>query len=161
MTKVEHWFRQDECFAIPDADIWPKLKELLNITTNEFDESIMTFEIKDGVYDKSNRCYHTEGIAPTLTVASANEKIIEEKCFANQSIKWRIRKLTPKCCWRLMGFTDEDHDRAAKYTSSSARYKQAGNSIITLCLIALMSSLFIEDGHKAEVWTKYILNYND
>jgi site-specific DNA-cytosine methylase len=60
-----------------------------------------------------------------------------------------------------MNFTDEDHDRAAKYTSASARYKQAGNSIIVACLIAIMSSLFIEDGHKAEVWTKYLLNYND
>ena len=156
LTKVEHWFRQDECFAIPDADIWFKLKELLGITTTEFDESIMTFEIKEGVYDKANRCYHIEGVAPTLTAASANEKIIE-----SNNIKWRIRKLTPKCCWRLMGFTDQDHDRAAKYTSASARYKQAGNSIITSCLIALMSSLFIEDGHKAEVWTKYLLNYND
>ena len=87
-----------------------------------------------------------------LKVAKGN---VEEK------IKWRIRKLTPKCCWRLMGFTDKDHDRAAKYTSASARYKQAGNSIITSCLIALMSSMFIEDGHKAEVWTKYLLNYND
>ena len=158
LTLIEHWFRQDECFAIPDADMWLKLRELLNITTNEFDESIMTFEVKDGVYDKANRCYHIEGIAPTLTAASANEKIIEPQ---PKNIKWRIRKLTPKCCWRLMGFTDEDHDRAAKYTSASARYKMAGNSIITSCLIAIFSSLFIEDGHKAEVWTKYLLNYND
>jgi hypothetical protein len=60
-----------------------------------------------------------------------------------------------------MNFTDEDHDRAAKYTSASARYKMAGNSIIVSCLIAIFSSLFIEDGHKAEVWTKYMLNYND
>ena len=160
LTKVEHWFRRDECFAIPDADIWLKLKELLGITTNEFDESIMTFEIKDGVYDKANRCYHIEGIAPTLTVASANEKIIESNHHMN-NIKWRIRKLTPKECWRLMNFTDEDCDRASKYVSASALYKQAGNSIIVSCLIALMSSLFIEDGHKAEVWTKYMLNFND
>jgi site-specific DNA-cytosine methylase len=158
LTLIEHWFRQDEYFAIPDADMWLELRTLLNITTDEFDESIMTFETKDGVYDKSNRCYHAEGISPTLTAASANEKILE---LQSDNIKWRIRKLTPKCCWRLMGFTDEDHDRAAKYTSASARYKQAGNSIITSCLIALMSSLFIEDGHKAEVWTKYTLNYSD
>ena len=160
LTKVEHWFRQDECFAIPDEDIWFKLKELLNITTNEFDESIMTFETKDGVYDKANRCYHSEGIAPTLTAASANEKIIESNSLIDK-IKWRIRKLTPKCCWRLMNFTDTDCDKASQYVSASALYKQAGNSIIVACLIALMSSLFIEDGHKAEVWTKYTLNYND
>ena len=60
-----------------------------------------------------------------------------------------------------MNFTDSDHDRAAIYVSPSARYKQAGNSIVVACLIALMSSLFIEDGHKAEVWTKYKLDFND
>jgi DNA (cytosine-5)-methyltransferase 1 len=82
------------------------------------------------------------------------EKVVER-------IKWRIRKLTAKECWRLMNFTDEDVDRAARYVAASSLYKQAGNSIVVACLIALMSSLFIEDGHKAEVWTKYALDYND
>ena len=76
-------------------------------------------------------------------------------------IKWRIRKLTAKECWRLMNFTDEDVDRAARYVAASGLYKQAGNSIIVACLIAIMCSLFIDDGHKAEVWTKYSLNFND
>lgn len=76
-------------------------------------------------------------------------------------IRWRIRKLIEKECWRLMNFTDEDHDRAAKYTSASARYKQAGNSIVVACLIAIFSSLFIEDGYKSDIWTKYSLNYWD
>lgn len=140
LTQVEHWFRQDEYFAIPDADIWFELKNLLNITTDEFDESITTFEVKDGVYDKANRCYHIDGIAPTLTVASGNEKIFEPN-----NIKWRIRKLTPRECWRLMGFTDEDHDKAAKYVSASALYKQAGNSICTCCLVAIFNALFLQD----------------
>lgn len=140
LTQAEHWFRQDEYFAIPDADIWFELKNLLNITTDEFDESITTFEVKDGVYDKSNRCYHVDGIAPTLTVASGNEKIFEPN-----NIKWRIRKLTTKECWRLMGFTDKDHDRAAQYVSASSLYKQAGNSICTCCLIAIFNALFLED----------------
>lgn len=86
------------------------------------------------------------------------EGVIEQK---EPKIKWRIRKLTSKECWRLMNFTDKNHDYATKYVSASSLYKQAGNSIVVACLIALMSSLFIEDGHKAEVWTKYILNYND
>lgn len=89
------------------------------------------------------------------------ETISEEECVNNKKIRYRIRKLTSKECWRLMNFTDKDHDRAAKYASVSALYKQAGNSIIVANLIALMSSLFIEDGHKSEVWTKYILNFND
>ena len=90
ITTVEHWFRKDNCFAIPDEDVWFDLKHLLNIETDEFDKSIMTFEEKDGVYDKANRIYDEKGLAPTLTQQ-------EEKVMTN-----RIRKLTPKECWRLM-----------------------------------------------------------
>ena len=153
LTQAEHWFRQDEYFAIPDADIWFEIKNLLNITTDEFDESITTFEVKDGVYDKANRCYHINGIAPTLTVASGNEKIFEPN-----NIKWRIRKLTPKECWRLMGFTDEDHDRASKYVSASSLYKQAGNSICTCCLVAIFNALFLKDYSTS--YADKLVNYN-
>ena len=76
VTKVEHWFRQDDCFAIPEAELWVPLKELLHIETDEFDESIMTFEEKEGVYEKSERHYLADGIAPTLTSTTAAEKII-------------------------------------------------------------------------------------
>lgn len=75
-TLVEHWFRKDDCFAIPDADIWHELKKLLNITSDEFDKSITEFEEREGVFEKSNRCYFDSGIAPTITSASADEKII-------------------------------------------------------------------------------------
>lgn len=78
-----------------------------------------------------------------------------------EQIKWRIRKLTPKECVRLMNFTDKDYEAMAKYVSNSAIYKACGNSIVVACLIAIMSSLFIEDGHKSEVWTKYALHYSD
>lgn len=43
---------------------------------------------------------------------------------------YRIRKLTPRECWRLMGFTDQDFDKASKVVSNSQLYKQAGNSIV-------------------------------
>lgn len=86
------------------------------------------------------------------------EGVIEQD---KPKIRWRIRKLTSKECWRLMNFTDRDHDRAAKYVSASSLYKQAGNSIVVACLIALMSSIFVEDGYKSDIWTKYALNYND
>ena len=76
LTKVEHWFRTDNCFAIPDENLWFDLKELIHITDDSFDESIMTFEVREGVYEKSNRCYYEEGIAPTLTCACGDEKII-------------------------------------------------------------------------------------
>lgn len=43
---------------------------------------------------------------------------------------YRIRKLTPKECWRLMGFKDEQFEKAEKVCSNSQLYKQAGNSIV-------------------------------
>ena len=67
ITKVEHWFRQDSCFSIPDEYIWFKLKELLKITINDFDLAITTFEEKDNVFEKGNRIYDTMGICPTIT----------------------------------------------------------------------------------------------
>jgi DNA (cytosine-5)-methyltransferase 1 len=81
ITEVEHWFRTDNCFSIPDPNIWYKLKSLLGIKTNEFDAPITEFIEKDGVFEKANRIYDINGIAPTLTVASADEKIIVESEF--------------------------------------------------------------------------------
>lgn len=40
-----------------------------------------------------------------------------------------IRKLTPKECWRLQGFTDEQFDKAQSVNSNSQLYKQAGNAV--------------------------------
>ena len=346
LTTVEHWFRTDECFSIPSPDVWMSLKELLNITTDEFDESIITFEERLGVFEKSNRCYLENGISPTITCGQ-NEKIIvseksdvepfivasrgrnpenpsdrttgspteqrleanvngitntittvakdnyvmepqvlraerteygkeirkkyesgevhekignmremlprtdgvsntittvqkdnyvieptvcEQRCdeglrffkddvvgtlrtidacgdkrviepedinpvrigniYGEQfgtgyagnvwdqdsvsptimtaqggnrqplvvdNVKWRIRKLTPKECWRLMSFSDEDCNRASKYVSDSALYKQAGNSIVTSCLVAIFYSLLFNDGSTK--WSDYIVQY--
>lgn len=74
LTLVEHWFRGDNCFSIPSEDIWFDLKKLLNIQTDEFDKSIMEFEIRDGVFDKANRVYDSNGIAPTLTCVNAENE---------------------------------------------------------------------------------------
>ena len=71
ITQVEHWFRTDNCFAVPDPDVWFRLKDLLGITTEEFDKSIMTFEYKGGNYDMRNRI-HLGDTAPTLTCGSGN-----------------------------------------------------------------------------------------
>lgn len=87
LTLVEHWFRNDNYFSIPDADIWLKLKALLKIETDEFDLSIMEFEERDGVFEKTNRCYCDTGIAPTLTGTSADEKIIESSDEPLQTVQ--------------------------------------------------------------------------
>lgn len=54
---------------------------------------------------------------------------------------FRIRKLTPRECYRLMGFSDEDFDKAKKVVSDSQLYKQAGNSIVVNVLEAIFGEM--------------------
>ena len=112
--------------------------------------------------DEGIRLFKDDCVGTLRTIdACGDKRVIEPKESEPPKIRWRIRKLMPIECWKLMAFSRSDHNKAAKFVSNSALYKQAGNSIIVNCLVALMSSLFIKDGHKAEVWTKYIPNVND
>ena len=58
---------------------------------------------------------------------------------------FRVRKLTPKECYRLMGFTDEQFDRSQTFSSDSQLYKQAGNSIVVDVLYYIFGKLFEVD----------------
>jgi len=53
----------------------------------------------------------------------------------------RIRKLTPRECYRLMGFGDEAFDLAAPNQSNSSLYHQAGDSIVVNVLMELFRGL--------------------
>lgn len=54
-----------------------------------------------------------------------------------------IRKLTPRECWRLMGFTDIEFECAKlSGVSNSQLYKQAGNSIVVNVLVGIFKGLF-------------------
>lgn len=64
----------------------------------------------------------------------------------------RIRKLTPKECYRLMGFSDEEFERAENVpTSNSQLYKQAGNSIVVDVLEEIFRMMFDENGLRFEI----------
>lgn len=67
ISTIEHYFRKDNCFSIPSADIWEELKQILNIKTTEFDNGITNFTTKECNYDKTNRVYDENGIICTLT----------------------------------------------------------------------------------------------
>ena len=113
ITKVEHWFRTDNCFAIPDEDIRFRLKELLWITTDRFDKSITEFEEKPWTYEKAERKILPSWKMTTLTT-SQNDDIVDYP---------RIRKLTPIEYERLQTLKDG-------YTagvSDSQRYKMLWN----------------------------------
>ena len=54
---------------------------------------------------------------------------------------FRIRKLTPRECWRLQGFPDWAFDKAQEVNSNSQLYKQAGNSVTVNVIAAIAKEL--------------------
>lgn len=79
----------------------------------------------------------TDGLSNTLTTV-----LKDNYCISQEDVNFRIRKLTPKECWRLMGFSDEDFEKAEKVNSNTQLYKQAGNSIVVNVLEAIFRNLF-------------------
>lgn len=88
---------------------------------------------------------NTKGLCNTLTTVQKDNYVAEQK----QS-NLRIRKLTPKECFRLMGFDDEDFYKAEAVNSNTQLYKQAGNSIVMNVLEALFINLrpYLEGGDE-------------
>ena len=81
-----------------------------------------------------DRVYDSNGIS--TCVATSNF------FMPNYTDKLRIRKLTPKECWRLMGFSDTAFEKAEKVNSNTQLYKQAGNSIVVNVLTEIFKKLF-------------------
>ena len=128
VTKVEHWFRTDSSFAIPSEDIWFRLKDLLVIKTDEFDKSIVCFEIRDGKFDMADRVYSQDGKSPTI-VASNVAKVMDQPTY---------RKLRPCECEALQTFP-------IGYTegiSNTQRYKALGNSFTVSVIQHILSHAF-------------------
>lgn len=89
---------------------------------------------------KTKRGRVGKGVAQTLTCGDGNAVITENV---------RIRKLTPRECLRLMGWTDEQIDKieSAK-VSSTQQYRQAGNGIVVQVLEAIFKALFFDKSIK-------------
>ena len=88
-----------------------------------------------GNHDQNSRVYDPYGLAPTLSTMQGGGQ--EPKIMQN----FRIRKLTPRECWRLQGFPDWAFDKAQEVNSNSQLYKQAGNSV-TVNVIAAITKEF-------------------
>jgi DNA (cytosine-5)-methyltransferase 1 len=86
-------------------------------------------------YRQGNRVYDSNAIAMSLLAQPVGNAGGNSYLYKTNDL--RIRKLTPRECWRLMGFDDADFDKAAQYNSNTQLYKQAGNSIVVdvLCYI--------------------------
>ena len=94
----------------------------------------------DGVYinrPHQKRGVVQKGMLPTLKCSVSDIGVVVD------TEEWvSIRKLTPKECWRLMGFSDDDFEKASKVNSDTQLYKQAGNSIVVNVLEAIFKKLF-------------------
>ena len=69
----------------------------------------------------------------------------------NQAVFYNgiIRKITPRECWRLTGFTDEDYDNVAQQgIGKGALYKLPGNSIVVPVLEAIFKALLLENSNS-------------
>lgn len=92
-----------------------------------------TWKNKQGNYNtQCNRAANPNNYALTVACGEVG-KVLEDDL--------KIRKLTPKECWRLMGFSDEDFEKASKANSNTQLYKQAGNSIVVNVLMAIFKEL--------------------
>ena len=95
----------------------------------------------DGVY--INRPHQKRGVVQKgmiQTIKTSPDVGVVVNKYSEKS-PLRIRKLTPKECWRLMGFDDEDFEKASKSNTNTQLYKQAGNSIVVNVLEAIFKEL--------------------
>lgn len=103
----------------------------------------------DNIIESSRRVYNPNLSSPTVTTHGGGNQ--EEK-FLMENL--RIRKLTPKECFRLMGVKDEDSDKLD--TSNSTKYHLAGDSIVTTVLMAIFGEMLeIDWEQKVREVTEY------
>ena len=97
-----------------------------------------------GVVVKDPQCYeeshgYNKEFVSNNGVCRTLRTTYRQKTLINNGNVLRIRKLTPKECYRLMGFSDEDFEKSeAVPTSNTQLYKQAGNSIVVDVLEEIM-----------------------
>lgn len=131
LTTIEHWFRKDNCFSIPEADIWETLKTVLNIQDGMFDKAITEFELKPNTYDMAKRIYHINGKHPTLTTAIRKNTITDGN---------KLYQLLPIHCERLQtvptNFTNGISDRQ--------RIKLLGNGFTVDVVSHILKSIKIK-----------------
>ena len=98
-----------------------------------------------GLIQPLNRNYKADGEERQETIEWRNDNLsgaLRTGVLPVVKQKLKIRKLTPKECWRLMGFSDQDIEKAkAVGMSDTQLYKQAGNSIVVNVLMAIFEKM--------------------
>lgn len=149
-------FRYDEGFRIRKNNLSPTLTSKVGSSSLSANPLIFNKRIFDRYMNNVKTNLNDNGvgnnpcsreyvglkeISPTLCARDYKDpKIVK---FLNQGLT--IRKLTPKECWRLMGFDDKDVDICINNGISNTQlYKQAGNSIVVNVLEEIFKSFLLE-----------------
>ena len=125
--------------------------------TAQDQHGILLRDKKLKIREATTKGYTEAGIGDSVNIANINSKTkrgrvgnqIANTLLASEQqgvvgFDYRIRRLTPRECWRLQGFPDSAFDKAQEVTSNSQLYKQAGNSV-TVNVIAEIAKYFKED----------------
>ena len=125
--------------------------------TAQDQHGILLQDKKLKIREATTKGYAEAGVGDSVNIANINSKTkrgrvgnqIANTLLASEQqgvvgSDYRIRRLTPRECWRLQGFPDSAFDKAQAVTSNSQLYKQAGNSV-TVNVIAEIAKHFKED----------------
>ena len=125
--------------------------------TAQDQHGILLQDKKLKIREATAKGYTEAGVGDSVNIANINSKTkrgrvgnqIANTLLASEQqgvvgSDYRIRRLTPRECWRLQGFPDSAFDKAQAVTSNSQLYKQAGNSV-TVNVIAEIAKHFEED----------------
>ena len=96
-------------------------------------------EISVSGLEALKRVYSPFGVCPTLTTMTGGNR------QPTIVIDGKVRRLTPRDCWRVMGFSNECFNKVDGRLSNSQLYKQAGNTICVPCLKAIFKGLFANE----------------
>ena len=128
-------FEKTGTYGATGVAVWGKNKQ---VDTSSYINEIVSKDIETPVaIDEQNVKVRTDGLVETLMTDGSSPKKNNRVCCTDL----RIRKLTPKECWRLMGFSDDDFDKVHGI-SNTQLYKMAGNSIVANLLEGIFRELF-------------------
>lgn len=133
----------------PHAEIFRQLLKTLNqLPTEEDSPNVcrMLFAAL-ATYDPHNfqKCELTDDEVRSIW-KDTYEKRAKSVAKYTENGKYRIRKLTPRECFRLMDVCESDIDKIqASGVSESQQYRMAGNSIVVSCMVGIFKNLYCEE----------------
>ena len=126
---------QDNNFVTEPQVLTPKRTEYGKALRKDYDAG----RIQESRHNMTELEPRTDGICNTITTVQKDNLLMED--FTN----YRIRKLTPRECFRLMGVSEKDIDNIQRSgISKTQQYKMAGNSIVVDVLYYIFKKMFVD-----------------